>query len=131
MFGKKKKTKPDFIETVSSRSTVLSVGDSRGGLDFLVSFFSVIRPASGRRDAADNLRSVTATLGQNAIVLSNLRHAILSQLVRTDLSSALTESGIPLARGFWQELFGRLRHKLLPPLQIASTDPMGEEPPDV
>jgi len=27
------------------------------------------------------------------------------------------ESGIPLARGFWQELFGRLRHKLLPPLQ--------------
>ncbi len=31
--------------------------------------------------------------------------------------SALMESGIPLARGFWQEFFGRLRHKLLPPLQ--------------
>jgi len=29
----------------------------------------------------------------------------------------LMESGIPLARGFWQEFFGRLRHKLLPPLQ--------------
>jgi len=117
MFGKKKNPKPDFIETVSNRSTVLSIADSRGGLDFLVAFFSVIRPGRGRRDAAENLRSVTATLGQNAIVVSNLRHAILSQLVRTDLSSALTESGIPLARGFWQELFGRLRHKLLPPLQ--------------
>jgi site-specific recombinase len=51
------------------------------------------------------------------MLLSNLQHAILSQLVRTDLSSALTESGIPLARGFWQEFFGRLRHKLLPPLR--------------
>ncbi|HWB93756.1 MAG TPA: hypothetical protein VG605_17980, partial [Puia sp.] len=117
MFGKKKKTRPDFIETVSNRSTVLSIADSHGGLDFLVGFFSVIRPRGGRRDATGNLRAMTATLHRNAIVLSNLRHAILSQLVRTDLSSALTESGIPLARGFWQELFGRLRHKLLPPLQ--------------
>ena len=117
MPGRKKKPKPDFIGTVASRSTVLSIGDNAGGLDFLVGFFSVVRPRSGRRNAAENLRAVTTTLQQNDIVLNNLRHAILSQLVRTDLSSALTESGIPLARGFWQELFGRLRHKLLPPLQ--------------
>ncbi|HXD79225.1 MAG TPA: hypothetical protein VN616_15510, partial [Puia sp.] len=49
--------------------------------------------------------------------LANLQNAILSQLIHTDLSAAFMESGIPLARGFWQELFGRLRHKLLPPLQ--------------
>jgi site-specific recombinase len=122
MFGRKKKTKPDFIETVSGRSAVLSIADSQAGLDFLVGFFSVIRPRSGRvgnrrqRDAEENLQKLTATLRDNAFLLSNLQHAILSQLVRTDLSSALTESGIPLARGFWQELFGRLRHKLLPPL---------------
>ena len=123
MFGRKKKTKPDFIETISNRSTVLSIADSRAGLDFLVGFFSTIRPRPGRRGrrghrtAAENLRKMTTALQENAFILSNLQHAILSQLVRTDLSSALMESGIPLARGFWQELFGRLRHKLLPSLQ--------------
>ena len=123
MFGRSKKIKPDFIETTSNRSTVLSIADSSAGLDFLVGFFSTIRPRPGRRGrrghrtAAENLRRVTAILQDNAIVRSNLQHAILSQLIRTDLSSALMESGIPLARGFWQELFGRLRHKLLPSLQ--------------
>jgi site-specific recombinase len=117
MFGRKKKKQPDFIETVSARSTVLPISDSQAGLDFLVSFFSVIRPSRGHRDAAANLAAVTAALHKSPILLSNLQHAILSQLVRTDLSSALMESGIPLARGFWQEFFGRLRHKLLPPLQ--------------
>lgn len=117
MFGRKRKQKPDFIETVSGRSTIVSISDSQEGLNFLVSFFSVIRPHRGHRDAAANLAEMTAVLQQRPIVLSNLQHAILSQLVRTDLSSALMESGMPLARGFWQELFGRLRHKLLPPLQ--------------
>jgi site-specific recombinase len=112
----KNKTKPDFIEVVSGRTTVLSDADSEAGLDFLVSFFAVIRPRRGHRDAAANLAAVTAILRERPIVLSNLRHAIHSQLVRTDLSSALMESGMPMARGFWQELFGRLRHKLLPPL---------------
>ncbi len=117
MFGRKKKKQPDFIETVSARSTVLPISDSQAGLDFLVSFFSVIRPSRGHRDAAANLARVTAALHKSPVLLNNLQHAILSQLVRTDLSSALMESGIPLARGFWQEFFGRLRHKLLPPLQ--------------
>ena len=116
MFGRKKKTRPDFIESVKGRSTVISIADSPTGLDFLVSFFSAIRPAKGRRDAAVNLDAATADLYQSPVLLGNLRHAILSQLVRTDLSSALMESGIPLARGFWQEFFGRLRHKLLPTL---------------
>src|SRR5260221_1276745 len=117
MFGRKKKTKPDFIESVKGRSTVISITDSHAGLDFLVSFFSAIRPAKGRRDAKANLEKITADLYQSPILLNNLRHAILSQLIHADLSPALTESGIPLARGFWQEFFGRLRHKLLPPLQ--------------
>jgi site-specific recombinase len=117
MFGRKKKKQPDFIETVSGWTTVLPISDSGAGLDFLVSFLSCVRPGRGRRDAAANLAAVTAALYRSPVLLSNLQHAILSQLVRTDLSSALVESGIPLARGFWQELFGRLRHKLLPPLQ--------------
>lgn len=117
MFGRKKKARPDFIESVKGRSTVLSITDSAAGLDFLVSFFGAIRPAGPRRNAIANLQSVTAALHESPVLLGNLRHAILSQLIRADLSSALTESGIPLARGFWQEFFGRLRHKLLPVLQ--------------
>ncbi|HTR29823.1 MAG TPA: hypothetical protein VMH27_11170 [Puia sp.] len=112
-----KKKKPDFIETASGRSTVLAVGDSAAGLDFLAGLFGAIRPGPGRRDAGVNIRRVTEALKKSPVLLHNLQHAVLSQLIRTDLSSALMESGMPLARGFWQELFGRLRHKLLPPLQ--------------
>src|SRR5258708_8389179 len=119
MFGRKKKNKPDFIETVIAKSAVLSITDSAQGLDFLVAFFSAVRPSSqkGKGNAARNLEFVTAQLHQHPVLLTNLQHALLSQLIRADLSPALTESGIPLARGFWQEFFGRLRHKLLPPLQ--------------
>lgn len=119
MFGRKKKNKPDFIETVIAKSTVLPITDSAQGLDFLVAFFSAVRPSSqkGKRNATRNLEFVIRQLHEHPVLLTNLQHALLSQLVRTDLSPALTESGIPLARGFWQEFFGRLRHKLLPPLQ--------------
>ncbi len=117
MFGRRKKVRPDFIETVSTSSTVLPITDTAAGQDFLVSFFSAVRPAKGHRDAAANLRRLTTLLQETPILLSNLQHAVLSQLIRTDLSSALTESGIPLARGFWQEFFGRLRHKVLPALR--------------
>ena len=112
-----KKNKPDFIEVASGRSAVTAVSDGAAGLDFLVGLFAAIRPARGRHNAAANLERVTTALAESPMLLHNLQQAILSQLVRTDLSSALTESGIPLARGFWQEFFGRLRHKLLPPLQ--------------
>ena len=54
---------------------------------------------------------------EHPILLSNLHNALLSQLIQTDLTSAITESGIPLANGFWQEFFGRLRHKMIPALQ--------------
>jgi site-specific recombinase len=112
-----KRNQPEFIETASARITVLPVNDGAAGLDFLVSLFGVVRPGPGRRDARANLERITEAMVQRPLLLQNLQHAVLSQLVRTDLSSALMESGIPLARGFWQEFFGRLRHKLLPPLQ--------------
>jgi site-specific recombinase len=117
MFGRKNKRQPEFIETAAGRSTVMAISDSAAGLDFLVGFFGAIRPARGRRVAGANLERVTAALAESPMLLHNLQHAVLSQLAHTDLSSALVESGIPLARGFWQEFFGRLRHKLLPPLQ--------------
>ncbi|HEY8971339.1 MAG TPA: hypothetical protein VIM64_19685, partial [Puia sp.] len=119
MFGRRKKERIDFIQAISQRTTLLPIADSEQGLDFLVSFFSSIRPSSssGRLPAKENIGRITSALHKSPVLLGNLQHAILSQLIRTDLSSALTESGIPIARGFWQEFFGRLRHKLLPPLR--------------
>ncbi len=113
----RKKNPADFIETVARRSTVLRVADKKGGLEFLISFFSVIRPGKNSKDPAKNLQSLLVHMERHPILLSNLHNALLSQLIHTDLSSALTESGIPLANGFWQEFFGRLRHKFIPALQ--------------
>ncbi|HET6254673.1 MAG TPA: hypothetical protein VFE32_11390 [Puia sp.] len=112
-----KRNKPDFIEVASAQSTVLPISDRGAGLDFLVSLIGVIRPGRGRWNARANLERVTTALRERPMLLHNFQNAVLSQLVHTDLSSALMESGIPLSRGFWQEFFGRLRHKLLPPLQ--------------
>jgi site-specific recombinase len=117
MIRSAKKNTVDFIGSVTRKSTVVSIGDKKEGLEFLISFFSAIRPSRGRKNAVRNLESVISELYQHPILLTNLRHALLSQLVNTDLATALSESGIPLAGGFWQEFFGRLRHKLLPPLQ--------------
>jgi site-specific recombinase len=119
MFSLKRKTKKNFIDAVTQRSSVISFKDSKQGLDFLVSFFSAIRPSSqpGKENASQNMLLVMAEIQQHPILRTNLQHALISQLINTDLSSALTESGIPLARGFWQEFFGRVKHKLLPSLQ--------------
>ena len=46
-----KKKKPDFIELVTRRSTVLPIAEKKQGLDFLVSFFSAIRPSSAKERA--------------------------------------------------------------------------------
>jgi site-specific recombinase len=107
----------DFIDSSSRRSTVLYISDKKGGLEFLISFFSAIRPSKEKKDPALNLQTLIALMDAHPVVLSNLHNALLSQLIQTDLSSALTESGIPIANGFWPEFFGRIRHKLIPALR--------------
>ena len=119
MFGIKKKRRPDFFESAASKSVVIPVSDKKQGLEFMISFFSAVRPGStaGKMDPEQNLRLAIFEISQHPILFRNLQNAILSQLSNTDLTSSLTESGIPLSRGFWQELYSRLKHKLLPALQ--------------
>ncbi|HET7002840.1 MAG TPA: hypothetical protein VFI33_16055 [Puia sp.] len=112
-----KKTPSEFIESVKKRSTVIHIGDKKAGLEFLVSFFSAIRPSKEKKDPAKNLQVLLQEMDEHPILRSNLHNALLSQLVQADLTTAFTESGIPRANGFWQEFFGRLRHKLIPALQ--------------
>ncbi|HEY2349491.1 MAG TPA: hypothetical protein VGH64_10755 [Puia sp.] len=113
----RKKKPANFIESVKRRSTVVHINDKKAGLEFLISFFSAIRPTNEKKDPAKNLQVLLLEMDEHPILLSNLHNALLSQLIHTDLTSALTESGIPMANGFWQEFFGRLRHKIIPALQ--------------
>jgi site-specific recombinase len=117
LIDSRKKKPADFIESVTRRSTVLHTGDKKAGLDFLRSFFSVIRPSKGKRDPAVNLQVLLRQMENHPILLYNLHNSLISQLDGADLSTALTESGIPLANGFWPEFSRRLRHKLIPALQ--------------
>lgn len=111
--------KTDFFKQLIARNEILPAHNRQTGLAFLVNFFSEIRPAPGktRSDAEKNLLRVTNELREHKLVLANMQHALLSQLLNSNLTNAITESGIPLARGFWQELANRLKHKVIPPLQ--------------
>ena len=111
-----------FFEQVIAGGSIISATGKQKGLQFLVSFFGEIRPGtfSRRKTAIRNLEAVTQYISNNKILLANFQHAVLSQLQQAKLSPAFTESGIPLARGFWQELSNRLKHKLLPRLQDAN-----------
>ncbi len=112
-----KKRKPGFFEQVIAGNQIMPATDRKQGLLFLVSFIEEVRPGGGKRkDATRNLQFAIEQIRNNRVLLANLQHALLSQLSSTDLTSAITESGIPLARGFWQELSNRLKHKILPPL---------------
>jgi len=114
-----KKKKPGFFEQVLEENTILPFDDRKKGLQFLISFFSEIRPQTRRqrKKPEQKLHQVLDHLKKDPLVLANLQHALISQLRNSHLTSAITESGIPLARGFWQELSNRLKHKLLPPLK--------------
>jgi len=113
-----RKQKPGFFEK-ALLSDRIKADDRSGGLSFLVAFFDEIRPGNSRskKNAEANLRFAIQELKLHPDVLANLQQALLSQLISTKLITAITESGIPLSRGFWQELANRLKHKLIPQLQ--------------
>lgn len=111
--------KLNFFEKLISQNAILSATNKQAGLEFLTSLFSEIRPGSnfGKKSAEEKLILATTYIKENEIIKANVQHAVLSQLSGAHLTPAITESGIPLARGFWQELANRLKHKLLPQLQ--------------
>lgn len=119
MLFKKKKKNAGFLETAIKRVSVLDTKNREEGLLFLVKFFNEVRPGSekDKKNPDQNLQYAIRLLHEYPLLLTNLRHALFSQLINTDLSFAITESGIPLSRGFWQEFGNRIKHKFLPPLQ--------------
>jgi site-specific recombinase len=116
---KRKKKAPHFFETIIADADSIILTNKEEGLNFLVSFFKTIRPNPDEDDKTANnkLQLAIAALEQHKIIKQKLQRALLLLLINTNLNAALTESGVPLAGGFWQELFDRLKHKVLPAIQ--------------
>ena len=104
---------------VKQQALVLPLHIGNRSLDFLVELIKKIRPDNPRNIAEAELKfkAVLYQTGQDRTSLFSLRKALLSQFLKTNIITALTESGIVSSRGFVQELQGKLKHKILPALQ--------------
>lgn len=116
---KRKKKAPHFFDLVVAGADSITLTNREEGVNFLVSFFKTIRPARNEEyETANNkLQLAMAALEQHKALKQKLQRALLLLLINTNLNKALTESGVPLAGGFWQELSDRLKHKMLPAIQ--------------
>ncbi len=113
-----RKKKQGFFEQLIATGNIIAPDNLQQSIQFLTSFFSEIRPGSGKKSNAErNLLEATIYLKENPVLLANMQHAMLCIVNQTHLLTAITESGIPMGRGFWQEFFNRWKHKILPPLQ--------------
>lgn len=113
---RKKKVDP-FIQFLQQRPSV-SIKDRERALDYLVSFVRLIRPRTNDpEEAVRNIGRVLHFLQEQPIVVSELRTAILAQLINSNLLPMLTESGVTVSRGVGRELHARFKHKFLPPVQ--------------
>jgi site-specific recombinase len=106
-------------ESGEGKAIVLSLNGTNRGLELLVEIVKKIRPGNSKdiEDTELRFRALLFQLQEDRSLLFALRKSLLTQFLNTDLSSALTESGIISSRGFVQELVSKLKHKLLPALQ--------------
>lgn len=116
---KKDKNRVDLIDLTLNQNYHLSILDQENGLVFLRDFFRHIRPErmSVYFYSDKRLDSATRLLEENPALLKNLKAALFSQMVNTDMVPALTQSGLLKSQGFIQELSHRISYKVLPPFQ--------------
>ncbi|MEQ1799502.1 MAG: hypothetical protein ABL872_16220 [Lacibacter sp.] len=100
------------------KAIVLSINSTNRGLDFLVELFQKIRPANVNKteEAELKFKAFLFQLQDDKSLLFSLRRSLLSQFVNSDITTALTESGLISSRGFIQELISKVKHKFLPAL---------------
>jgi site-specific recombinase len=117
-FRKINKKKEAEKNTAERKAIVLSINSTNRGLDFLVELFQQIRPADVKNTAESELKfkAFLFQLQEDRSLLFSLRRSLLSQFVNSDITTALTESGLISSRGFIQELMSKLKHKVIPPL---------------
>jgi site-specific recombinase len=100
------------------QAIVLSINSNNRGLDFLAELFQKIRPADVTdKEAAElKFKAFLFQLQEDRSLLFSLRKALLSQFANSDVTTALTESGLLSSRGFIQELGSKVKHKIIPAL---------------
>jgi site-specific recombinase len=107
-------------ETVpqKGKAVVLSIKSSNRGLEFLVELFQQIRPSNPRNidEAETKFKALLYQLQEDRSLMFALRRSLLNQFLNSNITNALTESGLISSRGFIQELSSKLKHKVLPPL---------------
>ncbi|MBO9593161.1 MAG: hypothetical protein J7599_09635 [Niabella sp.] len=114
LFKRKKKEK-SFCEKVLENESAYDVTTKEESLHFLIAFFGDLRPPKNEQHLADTrMKDMILFLEAHPALVSKLQQAILVQLINTRLEGAFTESGIPISSGFWDELMGKLKHKILP-----------------
>jgi site-specific recombinase len=113
-----KKKKVNLVTEFLENNRTVSIKDREGALDYLVAFIALVRPkANERQEAAHKLGSAIQLLDQHASVRSNLRNALVAQLINSNLVPMFTESGLTVSRGAGRELYARLKHKFIPARQ--------------
>jgi site-specific recombinase len=112
---KKEGTKP----TAKQQAMVLPLHTGNRSLEFLVELIKKVRPDDPRNteEAELKFKALLYQISQERSALFSLRKALLGQFIKTDIVTALTESGIVSGRGFVQELMSKIKHKFLPALQ--------------
>jgi site-specific recombinase len=115
--SKKKQTPGEF--TPKERGIVLSLQSGNRSVEYLVELVRQIRPGSpGNIEQAEkNFQALLFRLQEDRSLLFSLRRSLLTQFLRTNLTPALTESGLISSRGFIQELAAKLKHKILPAIK--------------
>ncbi len=112
------KKKVQDAEPHKGKAIVLSIKSSNRGLEFLVELFQQIRPSDPEKteEAETKFKAFLYQLQNDRSLLFALRRSLLNQFLNSDITHALTESGLLSARGFIQELSSKLKHKIIPPL---------------
>lgn len=112
------KKKAPEADSGKGKAIVLSINSTNRGLDFLVELFQQIRPDNPQKkeEAELKFKALLFQLQEDRSLLFSLRKALLSQFINSNITHALTESGLLSARGFIQELSSKLKHKIIPAL---------------
>jgi site-specific recombinase len=113
-----KRTKETTQPPKKGQALVLPLNATGNSLFYLTSIIKTIRPSNIKDTEQANVKfkALLYQLCQDKSSLFSLRKALLSQFLRTNILTALTENGVVSSRGFVQELTSKLKHKILPAL---------------
>ncbi len=115
-----KRRKDSTVPPQKQQAIVLPLHSPNRSLEFIVELIGKIRPVNPKDfvQAELHFKALLYQIGQDRSSLFSLRKALLTQFLKTNIVAALTENGILSSRGFIQELIGKLKHKVLPQLQV-------------